>query len=38
MGVPKIFRAEIIPKEPDPDNAGEGRAKKGFVLLPLVIY
>jgi len=25
--------AEIIPKKPDPGNAGVGRAKKGFVLL-----
>jgi hypothetical protein len=28
MGVPYYLRAEIIPTEPDPDNAGEGRANR----------
>jgi len=32
-----LLRAEITPKEPDPDNAGEGRAKGKFPT-PLVKF
>jgi len=30
MGCLNKLRAEIIPNEPDPDNAGEGRAKRAL--------
>jgi len=36
--VPEIFRAEIIPTEPAPGNAGEGRAIRDKVPTPLVSY
>ena len=37
-GVPNKIRAEIIPTSPDPDNAGEGRANKGFVPLHWLVF
>ena len=38
MGVPNNIRAEIILTKPDPDNAGVGKAKKGFVPLHWLVY
>ncbi len=36
--MPNKIRAEIIPTSPDPDNAGEGRANKGFVPLHWLVF
>jgi hypothetical protein len=37
-GVPNKIRAEIILTQPDPDNAGVGKAKMGFVPLHWLLH
>lgn len=37
-GVPNKIRAEIILTKPDPDNAGVGKAKMGFVPLHWLLH